>query len=149
MEAKELRIGNYVNVIYNDLLGEVFNITRTTVRVFVDNELEDLKPSLEEIEPIQLTEEWLIRLGFYKKTKEAYINGFQYLLQVDGNHDDIEIEGVDRDGTWFDGIGTMKEGELVVNTLCKGNYVCNAVRHVHQLQNLYYALTNTELTLKD
>ena len=79
-----------------------------------------------------------------------YVNGFQYLLQVDGNHDDIKIEGIDRDGVWFDGIGGyswIKDKTLVVNTLCRGNYASNSIKHVHQLQNLYFALTQKELTL--
>jgi hypothetical protein len=70
--------------------------------------------SLDDIEPIPLTEEWLLRLGF---------NG------------------------WDKGNFTM--------VLSNGNFIefgyviAKNIKHVHQLQNLYFALTNEELTIQN
>lgn len=120
MDARELRIGNWVLEKQNKLLGEIFNITRTTCRIFVDNELEDLKPSLEDIEPIPLTEEWLEMFGFkmdwHISHKDEYFCMFQ-------------------------------EGDKYYYTADEHHWTSEPFKHVHQLQNLFYALTGKELEL--
>ena len=96
-------------------------------------------------EPITLNDEWLLNLGFEKIPNKMYINGFKYFLHTEG----LNYENYHKDGTYFDGIGTIQNnGNLVVNTLCRGNYVCNSVQYVHELQNLYYSLTEKELVYK-
>ena len=125
MEAKELRIGNLV--IYNDILMKIRGITAPTPRKGIYNnefiiELFDgaglLDCKLDEINPIPLTEEWLIKLGFARKgnvfrlkkltifkVKERFYSphsGFAYSIEI---------------------------------------------QDVHQLQNLYFALTGEELTI--
>jgi len=70
-------------------------------------------------EPIELTEEWLIKFGLKKKTiKSCYwtIKNF-----------DVDLDG------WF---GFNKMVAPV------------PLKYVHQLQNLYFALTGNELTIK-
>lgn len=105
-----------------------------------------------DIEPIPITEEWLSKFGFLKIPNETYINGNQFLLQVTGEAN--ENGSMNRDETWFDGIGDSswirKDGlkTMSVNVLCRGNYVCNCANYVHQLQNIYFALTGNELTIK-
>jgi hypothetical protein len=94
---------------------------------------------LDEVLPIPLTEEWLIKFGFEKIKKESYVNGFEFILKPDS---DLEFNGIGHHG-WLKG-----DRSLVVNTLCRGNYVCNTVGYVHQLQNLYFALTGEELKAK-
>lgn len=73
--------------------------------------------------PIPLTEEWLLKMGFidcYKNEKEPRISLDRY-----------------NDSIWNCYLinGDKKEGIL------------RKIKYVHQLQNLYYALTNTELTI--
>ena len=74
--------------------------------------------SIKDTEPIPLTEEWLVKFGF------KFLNGYgfpmfgNYLQKEDGIY-------------WYN-----------VN----GNFI--DIDHVHQLQNLYFALTNEELTIK-
>ena len=58
MEEKELRIGNYVNI-----EGEIFKV-----------DLQELYYNSSLMNPIPLTEEWLIKLGFEK----AYETCYQY-----------------------------------------------------------------------
>ena len=100
-----------------------------------------------------LTEKHLERLGFTCVENSSYINGKQWLLQVTDDYVDKEAgEIISRDGTWFDAIGTWnfeKNGEMVVNTLCRGNYVCRSVSTVEDLQLLFFALTGNKLELKD
>lgn len=140
MDLKEVRVGNLV-----DLYGEVATIQRS------DFSEKEHGIAISSGKPIRLTKEWLVRLGFLKKENKTYINGFQYLKQVTGNHEDISIEGVDRDGVWMDGIGSYdweKTKGIGVNTLCRGNYCANAVRYVHELQNLFFALSGKEIEVK-
>jgi hypothetical protein len=71
--------------------------------------------------PIPLTEEWLLNFGF--------------------ESDEIE---------WWNGIlsiGICKEGLRYLPTEQINVRVGIVLQHVHQLQNLYFALTNEELTL--
>lgn len=73
--------------------------------------------------PIPLTEEWLLKFGFEESEN-------CYELEINGS---ISI--------FFAGyLGVMIDG--VFSFLDKDQF------YVHQLQNLYFALTNEELTLK-
>lgn len=100
-----------------------------------------------------LTERDLENLGFSRIRDSRYINDNQWLLQVSEHCVDIENgEVINRDGTWFDGVGTLsfqRNGAMAVNTLCRGNYVCRSVRTVEDLQLLYLALTGNKLVYQD
>ena len=100
-----------------------------------------------------LTEKDLERLGFTCVENDSYINGKQWLLQVTDDYVDEEAgEIINRDGTWFYATGTWnfkKNGEMAVNTLCRGNYLCRSVNTVEDLQLLFFALTGNKLELKD
>jgi hypothetical protein len=71
------------------------------------------------IKPIPLTEEWLLKFGFSKKV--------DYLLQKRGFSICFEKHG-DIFECFLESIGIE-------------------IEYVHQLQNLYFALTNEELIL--
>lgn len=122
MKANELRIGNLV--ITNDGLNEpmegtVFNILRSYCRIAVDNELEDIQVRYEDLEGIPLTEEWLLKFGFVAD-------------KMDGKEfyrGDFKIQ-------------------LPVYFWWKDSSL-KKIKHVHQLQNLYYALTREELEVKE
>jgi hypothetical protein len=78
-------------------------------------------------EPIPLTEEWLLKFGFEKKNKSfhKYSKGFCH-------------EGFYCGGKWH----TIVEGRKN-NYFYKGAWMI----YVHQLQNLYFALTGQELII--
>lgn len=69
--------------------------------------------------PIPLTEEWLLKFGFENKNKKKNWIYSAYGLKINN-------------GKIISGLG--------------GKMVC--VEYVHQLQNLYFALTNEELIIK-
>lgn len=77
-----------------------------------------------DVEPVELTEEWLIKFGFKN------INGF---YEIDLPHDLTFIQGSKND--YFDVF------EINHDTL--------RAKYVHQLQNLFYSLIGEELKLKD
>ena len=125
MEAKELRIGNYVGFIKHQ---------HTTI---IESMWEDLighssgsERGIDDFEPIPLTEEWLLKFGFkeYDKRKNRFItdDGFE-----------IEIQGKNYAYCIYD-----------VESAPHLTHFIGHCKYVHQLQNLYFALTNEELTIK-
>ena len=77
------------------------------------------------IQPIPLNEEWLEKFGF---EKHAYSwNGKIFHL----------LEWDDYPLNWF--VAMNKNGAVLVQKL----------KYVHQLQNLFYSLTNEELTINE
>jgi hypothetical protein len=124
MKATDLRIGNLVNyeISEGDVLPNVID-------------WQDLKWLSEDEQgfnlfhnPIPLTEEWLMKFGFVKGKFDNYVlvldNEFSKISYW-SNSKKIELSNT-RETTWG-----------AVNCM-----------YLHQLQNLYFALTGTELIQK-
>jgi hypothetical protein len=117
MKNTELRIGNLV---------EIYGKVETVVDVMCDSvntlNIEGAHYGL--VNPVPLTEDWLLRLGFEKKQPNC---------------------------TWYRKnrvtINVFNDVAFRLNTNC--NYVYKPFKHVHQLQNLYFSLTGEELTTKN
>lgn len=131
MKASELRIGNLVTV--NDLFVTVHRIEED---MFWATHRNLLFFSGAETKPIPLTEEWLLKLGL-KKTTESD----SYWMDFDIMH---QLSIVLSPKGYFPIL--MEEAELASDDPQCVNL--NLVEHVHQLQNLYFALTGEELTIK-
>jgi hypothetical protein len=78
------------------------------------------------IKPIPLTEEWLLKLGFECILDISYSFPKPY--------DNLEL-------SYYGSINGFKKG-WVINKLFG---LSNGIKYVHELQNLYFALTNEEL----
>ena len=117
MKTNELRIGNLVNHI------------RKGVIVIGIMELDFIEKEVLDIEPIPLTEEWLLNLGFKKYTYWRPNN-------LDYYHSDLKefciISGQVR---------------LCTDDPYEFFKIPQNIQFVHQLQNLYFALTGEELTI--
>ena len=128
MKTTELRIGNFIS--RNDLgddserieiIIELGKMALTTGPINVMCEYDEIKP-------IPLTEEWLVKFGWGK-----------------GEFDSEYIDNV-----------SLKQEVLVYNVNAK--MLCietnrdimeiSHILYVHQLQNLFFALTGEELTIK-
>jgi len=124
MKAEELRLGNLVsnmNPRHNDSILTIESIgDNHEVNVFYRKYL------LSELEPIPLTEEWLLKFGFEFHTN-ANCQNFYYAK------DAFICIRADEDFEWF--------------RYYNGDFY-HELKYVHQLQNLYFALTGEELTLK-
>lgn len=118
MKAKELRFGNWVEY------EKGFHTITTINFNYCDSHYKgnEYRHRYTKIEPIPLTEDWLIKFGFTK------VNKYSYWL------DDFLCE------TIYINLNTRK-------TTIGSNeeYDINHIKHVHQLQNLYFALTGEEL----
>lgn len=119
MKANELRIGNWVRK--ENYSPEFHKI-----------EIEDfaiLERSHNFYQPIPLTEEWLLKMGFElsgHQLGEEYSRGNFSMYYYNGDYPDYE-------------------GEILASCF-NGNNV--EIKYIHQLQNIYFALTGEELTIK-
>ena len=129
MKAIELRIGNKVLLSEDSTVFSVSGLHEFGMVCFDD--FEETYIEYEQFEGILLTEERLLKFGAEPKEYDGVscLNGGDY-FDLDGVHVVREYLG----GMWK---LIYKYGEF--------NYI--ELEHVHQLQNLYFALKNTELTI--
>ena len=122
LDAKDLRIGNLIKWISTNTVEVVQEINSCGKYHLINN------VQIIDAEPIELTEEWLFRFGFERHELD---NWFYLKIINDWTRLNINING-----------------SVCELSISNHGAVIN-VAYVHQLQNLYYALTQTELTLKD
>lgn len=113
MEAKELRLGNFVKLIYGD---KPFNVVRAIDNDYISiDEITVDFTTEDEIEPIEITKEWLLKFGFVQRNNR-YV--FKHFL------------------TFY-----LKNFAIQIGT----SSVFVKIKYVHELQNLHFALTKKEL----
>ena len=135
MKPQDLRIGNYVyyehttHIVDGIYENKVYSWWVKNGEPVIEYEMKDIggamvknpyRDVISQYEPIPLTEEWLIKLGFKKNITTDLYPTFSYdILNVN------------------DGIVYVLNYGFV-----------NHIKYVHQLQNLYFVLTGEELKLK-
>ena len=122
MKSNELRIGNHTKQ------GEIISFFESGIHVGYGATY-----SFNNVEPIPLTEEWLINLGFEKSKGNFSIDFSLGYLELEYHviMDLWEFNIVNVGDAWDD--------PVIVSL--------KSPQYVHQLQNLYFALTGEELTL--
>ena len=142
MKATELRIGNYVyyehttHIVSGIHGNKVYSWWVKDGEPVIEYEAKDISGTqvenpyidvISQYEPIPLTEEWLIKLGFekltdskdgFKNTTYTYTKGISFIV-------------------YFDGV-----------RLSTNFWMGNEKHYIHQLQNLFYVLSGEELMLK-
>jgi len=136
MKAEDLRIGNLI--LYKEIVSTVIKISNDNscyVR-FNKTPLQIIEESVlfgwsgNESAPIPLTEEWLLKFGFINQDDEIDYSEFELNgLVINGNGSDAQ-----------EPFHFMHERNGLVTAV--------EINYVHQLQNLYFALTGCELTIK-
>jgi len=135
IKANELRIGN---LIQGEEIGEVIKIDITDGRHILTSEEDG--GGEDDFYPILLTEEWLLKFGFEWETEEK--NHIQLSLPDKNLYPESKI-------TFYQlGKSIDIHCQLYQSGYLDGMFTTFAVKYVHQLQNLYFSLTNEELTLK-
>ena len=145
MKASELRIGNFVATEGIDYV-EISKIDADFGICYkIPQEFGQFYP-YKEVEPIPLTEEWMMRFGFEKipyaqilflgeirdlKEKECW-----YQIKVISEFPELEI-------------AIHFEHDTTITIIIDDHTEVQYIKHVHQLQNLYFALTGEELTIKN
>ena len=124
MNANELRIGNYVYFPFTKEVVKILGINAHEINGKIENSISFMNglnlycEKIEKLKAIDLTDEWLLKLGFLKykgDNKDFWLNDFEFA----------------NDLKWI---------------FWKGNMLEN-IKYVHQLQDLYFCLTAKELEL--
>ena len=131
MDLKELRIGNLVYNIDGD--GDKYSQPVLMVSgkeiVLGTKQIPIYTLFNEFIQPIPITEDWLKRFGFEKKRNDYEFNSDLYNFWYLSHNKNICV--------------TELENQF------SAQFFFEHIKYLHQLQNLYFALTGEELTLND
>jgi hypothetical protein len=118
MKANELRIGNYA-LAFNEHIWEIDGIRKSSVFFGSSN------CPYSELSPIPITEEWLLRFGFFRKERRQGLHlGYTTI--------------------W---VGTNGRGKYFLYK--RFGRTARTVETVHHLQNIHFALTGEELQTKE
>lgn len=137
MKAKELRIGN---LIYSDTkqVTVIDGFMNNSVYKNVDDErVRFILSNITYCNGILLTEEWLLKFGFGR------------IKQQNPNLSDTDYPYYFRINEGFTNEMTIEDlNSSVCFVFSYGRCSIIKIEYIHQLQNLYFALTGEELTLK-
>ena len=118
VRANELRIGNWVRWNYEE------SSEGNVYPVEYGYELDDIKNNPNIVKPIPLSEEWLLKFGFEKDDGIWEHEELMWSCEISGDDDSFNFKRLGLD------------------------LPCIGIFYVHQLQNLYFAITGEELTIK-
>jgi hypothetical protein len=125
MNKENFRLGNYVALFGVEILVKNTDFVQATFELGAV--------------PIQLDEEWMWNLGFEKKKHFKKLqNG---MSKYDWFRDSQQLFSIEKHHS-----GEFNEGEVFYPTFRFNNSFI-PLQYVHQLQNLYFALTGEDLTL--
>lgn len=124
MNAGELRIGNWIS--HQGIEFEVLGLDMEYVLLKSNiNKFHSFEVKHKLIKPIPITEEWLIKFGFVQASEFKQ----HYLLECEFG--ELEYAFFDASNSlWIDGV-----------------WIKN-INYVHQLQNIHFDLTQTQLQIK-
>lgn len=130
MKPQDLRIGNLVILCVANVnhYGKIHSLTPSHLLIG-----DGIKCDYSDLEPIIITEEWLLKCGF--TPCESLFKDKPNILSVQiSNNETLDYE----------------DGELFIANVGSHRVVTlwNNIIHLHQLQNLYYAITGEELEVK-
>lgn len=132
MKAQDLRIKNYML----DRENRLCRVTEITLNDFKAPAFEGAITSLPN-QPIPLTEEWFLKLGFEKWGRNDLPRTVSF------NKEWVNIFPANSFSD-FEGFGFMYYKKEVEKSTESARTV---IKYVHQLQNLYFSLTGEELKL--
>jgi len=130
MKANELRLGNLINY----KTGGICQVAFIALSIADYGICGFVKPEC--FEPIPLTEEWLVKFGFEWSCEYHERNPME--IDIDLHNSFTIYPPFEYKKYWYVSV-TMPSG---------GTWEID-VKYIHQLQNLYFALTGEELTIKE
>ena len=128
IQLQEIRIGNLVFDKKRNRIVTVWGIESNHDKIVVNfaNGSGVYSIDLKHIEPIPLTEEWLLDFGFEEKSKSKnfYLGNFRFNILKPANYNGF--------------------------IFCDGyDVITDRIKYVHQLQNLYFDLKGEHLMFKN
>jgi len=138
MLANELRIGNYV--LLDGFITQIKSINEVGINIFVDDDVLLEVATFDELKPIDITEDILLKFRFKSKLDDPECTGVltpngQYVL--DNTTGNLALEVL---------FGFDKNYPMMIQL---GDDYLHHIKYLHQLQNLYFSLTNKELISDD
>jgi hypothetical protein len=135
MKATELRVNNWYMSVKFNIPGRCELTDFTQLDYMSDGAYDD--PPIDEVfEPIPLTEEWLLKFGFCIYYDSYVRHSGRKTIEIS-----LDAQADESGDVW---IGYSNDIGIDIQTIS----LCE-IKYVHQLQNLYFALTGEELTIKD
>lgn len=133
MKTTDLRISNHVQLVFPDgkITAIVEGVKISTIALDINGRIGWY--NITHIKPIQLTEQWLLDFGFEDEGGDDYVfvKGENALL--------LTVEK-----------GSIRTSLFYLYGTYNSEYIfLKDILYVHQLQNLYFALTQEELILKE
>ena len=134
MKTTDLRLGNFISINFGNCDdGKIITVDGIS-DCEIYNEEHGYSPC-NEFNPIPLTEQWLLDFGFKICTKSGVHNGWG-IGENPLTHD------------YFLFLAWMKnEDGTLAELFYRNGY--HTIKYVHQLQNLFFALAQEELILKE
>lgn len=130
MEISELRLGNLIEQGIVNGIG--YNLGVLGVACIENNFMSFGNfYSYSQINPIKLNEEWLLKFGFDNSLDMIFIKNIS-------DYSQIKLLPLTSGGDYNGMYALCNYSDFQVN-----------IKYVHQLQNLYFALTGEELTIKE
>lgn len=131
MKASELRIRNLVYLSDKQKVWEIWNA----------HEIDECENN-PFVEPVPLTEEWFFRFGFKKEMKAPSHNHSNYysIGVVDSKYSFSYASFREDWGFYHSYTDAPKDEDND-----RYDFISCGIKYVHQLQNLYFALTGEEL----
>lgn len=123
MKSTEIRIGNLFIEKYSNDIMKVIELTETNI-IF-----DGVQLGKWQAQSIPLTEDWLLKLGFEHDRNEYWMIEHEYI------HFLIFVNSINKMIYHFTDVERRQY------------HTTKEIKHVHQLQNLYFALTDEELTI--
>lgn len=159
IKRTDVRVGNFVKASYwsdledmkDCLEGQILNVSEWEIA-----KIKGIYPNLENciyeyefyldgmendevhrIEGIEITREWLLKMGFKESEKDYFVFDFELNNKYSNNHH-AQFEYY-LEGSIYD---------IKFNFVFE-NIAINYIKHVHQVQNFFYSLTGKELEIKE
>jgi len=144
IKGNELRLGNYFingEGCYGVMPGQVDTVESIGYRGV--NKWQDMGASgvcpFEKAQPIPLTHEWLLKLGFRKSIHSRDEIRVEYVHDLLGANKSFSFSGIRQIGNWLVASATPNFSVTI-------NF--STIEYVHQLQNVTFALTGRELEMQ-
>lgn len=131
MKPKDLRIGNFVYLTKDNFITvKAYELDGYDIYKLSESDCADIKG-------IPISEEWLLKLGFQRQnhSKDWFVKDLVDGFTLYYNFGSALYKGLTLEGNG----GYDFEGDVDLKH----------IKYVHQLQNLYFALTGEELTIKE
>ena len=129
MKTTDLRLGNFISINFGNCDDGKTTIVEGISDCEIYNEEHGYSPC-NEFNPILLTEQWLLDFGFNQIIETQWYIHFDNMCLTLHEYSEqyiVEIENMETDDS---------------------SIFLMSIQYVHQLQNLYFALTQEELILK-